>query len=357
MNRRHNLQLVMLRPITATIVSASLFLAGCAVQEQPRPEATELAPSTATIVAVPAQMSNVVRCVLEDTRGRLWIGGEDLYCHDGTSLTCYDVRDDLGRSVTIKAIVEDADGHIWFGTTGGLTKLAGNHFSSYGEQHGLIHRDVWSLAVDGEGGLWIGTIDGVCRFDGSVFAPFAVPEAEPDHTRGITSGRIVHCIMVDRRGQVWFGTNGGAYIYAGGALSNLSEKDGLCNDAVHSVLEDRSGNIWFGTTHGGISRFDGEQFSNFTKQGVVDGQEVWCVHEDRSGNIWFSGKRFGAYRYDGKVFTHFDEQQGLATPGLMSILEDNDGRLWLGGVKGLFRFDGESFVRVTRSGPWHAAKT
>ncbi|MGK0302827.1 MAG: ligand-binding sensor domain-containing protein [Planctomycetota bacterium] len=354
MNRRHHSKLVgHARPITATLFSASLFLVGCTVQEEPRQPVAELAPSTATIVAVPAQMGSVVRCVLEDTRGKLWIGGEDLYCHDGASLTCYDVRDDLGRGVTIKAIVEDSKGVLWCGTTGGITKIDGDHFSSFGEQHGLISRDVWSLAMDGEGVLWIGTIDGVCRFDGSTFTPFALPEAEPDLTRGITSRRIVHCIMVDRRERVWFGTNGGAYIYDGSALSNISEQDGLSNDAVHRLLEDRSGNVWFGTTHGGICRFDGEAFSNFTEQGLVEGTEVWCMHEDRSGNVWFSGKQFGAYRYDGKAFTNFDEQQGLATPGLMSILEDGQGRLWLGGVKGLFRFDGESFVRVTSSGPWH----
>lgn len=342
----------MLRSITATLFIVVLVLAGCAMQQTPTQQPIELAPSAATIVDVPAEMGGVVRCVFEDTRGKLWIGGEDLYCHDGASLTCYDVRDDLGRGVTIKAIVEDSEGRIWCGTTGGITKIDGDHFSSFGEKHGLISHDVWSLAIGRDGALWIGTIDGVCRFDGAAFTPFALPEAEPDLTRGITSRRIVHCIMVDRRGQVWFGTNGGAYIYDGSALSNLSEKQGLCNDAVHNLLEDRAGNIWFGTTHGGISRFDGEQFSNFTQEGIVKGEEVWCVSEDRSGNIWFSGKHFGVYRYDGEAFTNFDEEQGLASPGLMTILEDVGGRLWFGGVKGLFRCDGESCVRVTSSGPW-----
>ena len=345
----------MIRASPASIVSASLLLVGCALQQQPRHDAVELAPSTATIVDVPAQMQSVVRCVFQDSRGRLWIGGEDLYCHDGTTLKCFDVRDDRGIGVTVKAIVEDAAGHVWLGTTGGLTNIDGDHFSSYGEKHGLISRDVWSLAVAGDGVLWIGTMDGACRFDGTSFKPFALPEAAPDLTRGVTSGKIVHCIMVDRRGRVWFGTNGGAYIYDGSALSNLSEQDGLSNDAVHGLLEDQSGSIWLATTHGGISRYDGEKFANLTEQGLVRGTEVWCVAEDLSGNVWFAGKHFGAYRYDGKVFTHFDEAQGLATPGVMCIHEDASERLWLGGVKGLFRYDGGSIVPVTSDGPWRAA--
>lgn len=123
------------------------------------------------------------------------------------------------------------------------------------------------------------------------------------------------------------------------------------NNAVGSILEDKSGNIWFGTIHGGISRFDGKDFTNFTEQGVVEGKEIWCIHEGRSGNVWFSGKNSPLYRHDGNTFAKVEEQDGI-TSLAFTILEDNSGRLWLTGTHGLFRHDGESFVRVTKNGPW-----
>jgi ligand-binding sensor domain-containing protein len=150
---------------------------------------------------------------------------------------------------------------------------------------------------------------------------------------------------------VWFGTNGGAYIYDGKTLTNISERDGLPNNAVGSILEDKSGNIWFGTIHGGISRFDGRDFTNFTEQGIVEGEEIWCIHEGRSGNMWFSAKRSPLYRYDGNAFTKLKEQDEI-TSLAFTILEDDGGRLWLSGTHGLFRRDGESFIRVTKDGPW-----
>ena len=150
---------------------------------------------------------------------------------------------------------------------------------------------------------------------------------------------------------MWFGTNGGAYVYDGKTLTNISERDGLPNNAVSSILEDKSGSIWFGTVHGGISRFDGKDFTNFTQQGVVEGEEIWCIHEGRSGNMWFSGKNSPLYRYDGNAFTKLSEQVGI-TSLAFTILEDNSGRLWLSGTHGLFLHDGESFVRVTKNGPW-----
>ena len=57
------------------------------------------------------------------------------------------------------------------------------------------------------------------------------------------------------------------------------------------------------------------------------------------------------YQYDGNSFTNFDEKDGITSPGLMSILEDTNKQLWLGGGHGLYRYDGDAFVRVTKEGP------
>ena len=368
------------RSIVASLVVVELFTAGCmkslesarsigttnhpaaALHQPPStqdavhlPQVRDVQARAASLVidvAPTAEIRGVVRSVFEDSRGTLWIGGEcDLFRNDGRTLTNYEIKDDLGRAVTIKAIIEDKSGASWCGTTGGITRIDDQSFTSFGEKDGLISADVWCMAVDTSGVIWIGTIEGVCRFDGKTFLPFALPEAEPDPTRGVTSGKIVHCITVDRKGQVWFGTNGGAYVYDGQTLRNISERDGLPNNAVSSILEDKSGNIWFGTTHGGISRFDGSCFTNFTELGIVVGKEIWCMHEDQSGNIWFAGKRSPMYRYDGSTFAKVHEQHDI-TSLAFTIMEDGSGRLWLGGTNGLFRHDGTSFVRVTKDGPW-----
>jgi len=319
----------------------------------PQTRDVQLRPDSPVIdVAPAAEISGVVRAVFQDSRGTLWIGGEcDLFRNDGSTVTSCEIKDDLGRGVTIMKIVEDRDGNIWCGTSGGITRIDGKSFTSFGEQHGLISLGVWSMAVDASGVMWIGTVEGVYRFDGKTFSPFPLPEAQPDPTRGVTSGKFVHCITVDRKGRVWFGTNGGAYVYDGKTLTNISELDGLPNNAVSSILEDTSGNVWFGTVHGGISRFDGKDFTNFTQQGIVEGEEIWCIHEGRSGNIWFSAKQSPLYRYDGDGFTKLKEQDEV-TSLAFTILEDSSGRLWLSGTNGLFRHDGESFVRVTKDGPW-----
>lgn len=300
-----------------------------------------------------AKLGSVVRTIFQDSEGVLWIGGEgSLFRIDSKAVTSYDLKDDHGEGVTVKQIVQTADGAIWCGTTGGLSKIEDESFRSYGEKDGLISRDVWSLAADRKGTLWVGTIDGACRFDGNSFQKVEIPKSSPDPTRGVTSAEIVHCIMVDSRDRVWFGTNGGAYVLEGTDLTLISQKNGLPGTVVHNIMEAADGHIWIGTTHHGICRFDGQDSINFTADGTIEGNEIWCISEDQKGNVWFSGKNFGIYRYDGMEFERFDRTNGIDSPGVMCIFEDSAKRLWFGGVGGLFRYQGGEFIKVTEKGPW-----
>lgn len=110
---------------------------------------------------------------------------------------------------------------------------------------------------------------------------------------------------------------------------------------------------------GGISRYDGKSFTNFTKDGVISGVEVGGLYEDDAGSIWFAAENAGVYRYDGTSrpagqaeFTNYYKADGLITNGILSIFKDKEGRFWFGGWGGLFRYDGKSFTPVTRDGPW-----
>ncbi len=299
------------------------------------------------------QISAFVRRVFQDQSGNLWFGtnGDGVCRYDGDALEYFSINEGFG-GVAVRGIVEDKEGNVWFGTERGLTKHDGQSFTNFTEKDGLIDNDVWSIVIDNKGEIWIGTLQGVSRFDGRVFVPFALPEAEPDPMRGVTSGKIVHSIMEDSKGNMWFGTGGGAYIYDGKSLSNLSEEDGLCHNSVNCILEDKDGNIWFATHHNGVCRWDGKSFTHFTAEDGVNGTEAWNLYEDQSGHVWFPIENFGVYRYDGKSFTNFQKKQGLTSNAIQCTFEDREGRFWLGGWMGLFRYDGKSIFSVGKNGPW-----
>ncbi|MCB0579434.1 MAG: hypothetical protein KDD10_09020 [Phaeodactylibacter sp.] len=317
-------------------------------------------------------ISPFVRRIFQDKIGNLWFGtqGDGTARYDGDTLEYFSVNEGFG-GVVVRAIAGDAAGNVWFGTERGLTKYNGAAFTNYTEKDGLAHNDVWSMAIDREGIIWIGTLRGVSRFNGEVFTPFGLPEAEPDPNRGVTSSRIVHSIMEDRHGKMWFGTNGGAYIYdgslpggQGGPLTNISTKDGLPDNSVNDILEDKDGNIWFATHYKGVCYWDGTSFTRIPTKERDSGTEVWSLFEDHSGNIWFPIESFGVYCYNGGSAINFHGKDGLASGAIQCIFEDKEGRIWLGGWMGLFCYGpttnsgqrpgpgGKSFFMVTKYGPW-----
>jgi ligand-binding sensor domain-containing protein len=301
-------------------------------------------------------ISQFVRRIHEDRRGHMWLGtnGDGVARWNGKDLEYFSVPQGFG-GVAVRAIVEGADGSVWFGTEGGLTKFDGASFTNYTERDGLVSNDVWSLAFDRRGELWVGTLQGVYRFDGARFTLFELPEAKPDPWVGVTSARMVRSIIMDRAGRLWFGTNGGAYVYDGKLLRNYNESDGLSNNNVNSILEDRNGRFWFATHHNGVCYLDGEKFTAVTEADGVEGTEVWDLFMDRAGAIWFPIENSGLYRFNGKTFQRYREADGLTSNAIQDTHQSRDGRLWFGGYGGLFRLEGDAIVAVTRVGPWRSS--
>ena len=303
-------------------------------------------------------IGDYVNGILQDQQGNYWFAthGFGAAVYDGETFDYYSTKEGMSGA-NVRDMAMDQEGNIWFATAGGITKYEQGAFTNYTEAEGLISNDVYSITIDRKGIIWLGTLEGVNRFDGNRFTQVKLPEAKLDYGQGIRSKKIVRDIIEDSQGNMWLGTNAGAFIYSpSGSLRNLSEKDGLCSNAIKAMLEDQTGNIWFATRTGGLSRYNpqSKSFRNFTITGDVKGKETWSIHEDQAGNIWFSSVGHGMYRFDPatQAFTNFHEEEGLASHALKCIYEDESGRIWAGGWKGVYRYDGKSFSQITQNGPW-----
>ncbi|MEO0472293.1 MAG: two-component regulator propeller domain-containing protein [Bacteroidota bacterium] len=294
-----------------------------------------------------AQLMTVIRRVFQDQSGNIWFIGDDAVCWDGDRLIDFSANPLLAKSV-FRQVAEDQTGVLWFGTNDGIVRYdpkvsdPNDAFTRFQSDNLPDPMDVWSLTIDRNGMIWVGSLDGAFQFDGKAFIKFDLPPSEPDPSRGVTSAEIVHSIMEDRKGQMWFATNGGVYVYNGQGLTHLSEENGLCNNVVNDLLEDQNGDIWFASHHNGVCRWDGSAFTTFGEAEGIRGKEAWSLYEDQKGNIWFPIEHDGVYRYDGRTFTNFGKADGLKMNNVHSILEDDDSQIWMGGFGGVNRLDVES---------------
>lgn len=121
------------------------------------------------------------------------------------------------------------------------------------------------------------------------------------------------------------------------------------NTMVRNVKQDRNGNILIAASWGGVFRYDGKSFQNFTTKDGLPHNGGRAIMEDKTGKLWIATGD-GPCFYDGKTFTVLKNKDDKAFKNVWSIIEDKKGSIWFGDVDGLWRYDGRTFTKVSQRG-------
>ncbi len=65
--------------------------------------------------------------------------------------------------------------------------------------------------------------------------------------------------------------------------------------------------VWAATWGGGVSRFDGKHWRNFTTRDGLAGDIVYSIAQEPNGVLWF-GTDGGVSRYDGKSWHNYNKK-------------------------------------------------
>jgi ligand-binding sensor domain-containing protein len=353
--------------IAYPLIAFALSMASCSAQTAPSSADVRNDPAPAQDMAPvdTTQLSAYIVAAFEDSKGNLWFGtnGQGAARWDENALRYFSTGEGLIDNV-VTGIAEDRVGDLWFGTHAGASRYDGTTFTGFGPAEGLTGAGC-NVLVDRNGTVWAGTSDGVFRFAADRFTAFELPIPVIDTPSYKMAPGKIWDLFEDSKGNIWFARDGyGACKYDGQAFTHFTKKDGLCSNNVASIMEDGQGNIWFGSItsdfpkyieEGGVARYDGKTFMQFPEMKGLVANDIYNLYADRAGHIWIGAVRFGAYRTDGKNFTLFDttDRPDLTKYfAIQAFVEDRHGTLWFGFSGGLFRFNGSTFVNVTRGGPW-----
>ena len=307
----------------------------------------------------------------------------------------YSAADGL-PSNTVYAISQDADGSLWVGTRGGLSRFDGVRFQTV-----MSGKRVTSLALDRENRLWVGTTEGleILRFaqnDSKVAqngrsdtrndGPLSVI-ADSDRQSPL-SGRYVRALCTDSQGALWAATKDSLLVRM------HIEDDVVVRDTtfryligdfegdypVQQLFPDTEGRIWLGGRMCPLQRVDDTaQPSAPALLGVwwntgsyaLNNGQLWAYDDyissllrfaparqdfdnlgrlpvahaallsDSKGQLWAAGC-YGLCLVNTEsslesiVYKHeADNPSSLASTELYCIFEDRQGNLWIGGNNGL----------------------
>lgn len=155
-------------------------------------------------------------------------------------------------------------------------------------------------------------------------------------------------------GLLWTATALAAALPPPSSLEELSyskriwqSRDGLPEDLVQALAQTPDGYLWIGSS-GGLVRFDGVQFTVFgpANQPAFRDESVYTLLAARDGSLWIGTEGGGLVHYQKGHFLGYGAQEGLTNGFVRVIRQDRAGSLWVGTDKGLFRMEGERFIRI-----------
>src|SRR4051812_21243202 len=84
-------------------------------------------------------------------------------------------------------------------------------------------------------------------------------------------------------------------------FNKITAQDGLSHNKVNCIIQDRRGFIWIGTDDG-LNRYDGHHFTIFrhlpNNPATISGNIVSDLLEDEQGILWIATTDGGLSRYD-----------------------------------------------------------
>ena len=220
---------------------------------------------------------------------------------------------------------------------------------------GLPSATVHATLQDRDGFIWLATPDGLSRFDGYDFVTFRHKEDDPTSLRH----NYVWCLLEDRQGRLWAGTDGGGLSRLDPATGGFThfrhdatDPRSLSDDRVRALLEDRAGSLWVGTDGGGLNRFDPDSGSFTRYRGIVgdprslSDDQIRSLTQDEGGRIWVATDGGGIDVLDPETgsFSHYrndpGDPQSLSSDRVRVVYRDRGATLWVGTYDaGLNRFD------------------
>ncbi len=116
-------------------------------------------------------------------------------------------------------------------------------------------------------------------------------------------------------------------------------EDNLAQSQVFSIIQDNKGRIWAGTIGGGISIFDGKEFTNLTIENGLSGNKIYSLFCDKKGKIWI-GTNNGLNCYSDKNIIKFKYKS--SPESIWKITQTKEGKILLATSKGISVVEGDS---------------
>jgi len=165
-------------------------------------------------------------------------------------------------------------------------------------------------------------------------------------TQNGLSHNKVNCIIQDKRGFIWFGTDDGLNRFDGTHFTIFKNTPGdnqtISGNIITDILEDEQQILWIATADGGLTKYDfrlepSKQFRQFKNlpgdSTSIPVNIINKVIEDKNGYLWLATNGYFVLRFNKKTEL-FNKPISKGTRNILALSLRNNHELWAGRLGG-----------------------
>ncbi|MBD3322578.1 MAG: hypothetical protein GF350_15865 [Chitinivibrionales bacterium] len=290
--------------------------------------------------------SNSIHCIALDGFGTLWVGTRrGLVRYNGTVWSIHDRNGNRLPSTHILSLLEDRRGRLWVGTYGnGVFRYDGRVWEVFYDGNSKVpDNDVWCLALTPDGAVNAGTLGGgIAVFDNETWSVIDTNNSD------LPSNLISH-LLSDRADEVWIGTRdhghkSGALVHRSGGRWTKYDSTNSKISHVECIGRARDGAVMVGTWGAGVAIWkDGNLSYRTAGNSALPGNFVWAIDQDTAGNLWIGtlGKGLACMSSDTCIIYDSSNTELPLNSVRALYLDEQNATVWAGTPdKGIVRLEG-----------------
>lgn len=139
------------------------------------------------------------------------------------------------------------------------------------------------------------------------------------------------CIKQDHYGNLWIGTNKGAFLINGQSVKYFNAGNGFTNERVLSMYCDDDNRMWFGIDGEGLYSYQNDDFVIYDKSQGLNNETVMSLAKDSKGQMYWGTNGGGLWSFvDGKLKQEIVDKEEASKLRVNCLLNDSNDNLWVG---------------------------
>jgi len=113
-----------------------------------------------------------------------------------------------------------------------------------------------------------------------------------------------------------------------------NEKNGLPTGEANTVLQTSDGYIWIGS-YGGLIRYDGTDFRNYSVEGAISTSSIRSLFEDSQGRLWIGTNDAGVFVMEEDQFIQIEMPSDRSFLCIRDFAEGSEGQIYVASNSGV----------------------